>query len=57
MYKSRKKQILWHEIEPNLSKDRAMREGDDPSFWNKFIKFYFFLTTVLFVFLNKYEVL
>jgi hypothetical protein len=26
--KKNNKQILCHEIEPNLSKDRAMREGD-----------------------------
>jgi hypothetical protein len=31
-----------HEIEPNLSKDRTMHEGDNPLFWNEFIKFYFF---------------
>jgi hypothetical protein len=30
--KSRKKQILCHEIEPNPSKDRAMHQGDNPSF-------------------------
>jgi hypothetical protein len=27
-----KTQIESHEIEPNLSKDRAMHEGDNPSF-------------------------
>jgi restriction endonuclease S subunit len=32
LYKSQKKQILCHEIEPNPSKDRAMHEGDNPSF-------------------------
>jgi hypothetical protein len=32
LYKSRKNQILCHEIEPNPSKDRAMHEGDNPSF-------------------------
>jgi hypothetical protein len=42
-------QILCHEIEPNPSKDRAMNEGDNPSFWDEFIKFSFFLT-VLFIF-------
>jgi hypothetical protein len=26
--KGKKQQILWHEIEPNASKDRAMHEGD-----------------------------
>jgi hypothetical protein len=30
--KSRKKQMLCHEIEPNLSNDKAMHEGDNPSF-------------------------
>jgi hypothetical protein len=29
---SRKNQILSHEIEPNPAKDRAMHEGDNPSF-------------------------
>jgi hypothetical protein len=28
----KKKTILCYEIEPNPSKDRAMHEGDDPSF-------------------------
>jgi hypothetical protein len=32
-----------HEIEPNLSKDRAMPEGENPSFWDEFTKFSFFL--------------
>ena len=31
--------MLCHEIEPNLSKDRAMHEGDNPSFLDKFMKF------------------
>jgi hypothetical protein len=31
-------QILCHEIEPNLSKDRAMHEGYNPSFSDEFIK-------------------
>jgi hypothetical protein len=26
------KKILYHEIEPNLSKNKAMHEGDEPSF-------------------------
>jgi hypothetical protein len=26
-----KKELLYHEIEPNPSKDRAMHEGNDPS--------------------------
>jgi hypothetical protein len=30
--KEPKKQILCDEIEPNPSKDRAMHEGDNPSF-------------------------
>ena len=30
------------EIEPNPSKDRAMHEGDDPSFWDELIKFWLF---------------
>jgi hypothetical protein len=35
MYKSRKNQILCHEIEPNPLKDRAMHEEDNPSLsWN-----------------------
>ena len=29
--------MLCHEIEPNLSKDRAMHEGDNPSFLDKFM--------------------
>jgi hypothetical protein len=28
-----------HEIEPNLSKDRAMHEGNNPSFKDELIKF------------------
>jgi hypothetical protein len=38
-----------HEIEPNPSKDRTMPEGDNPSFWNDFTNFTFFLT-VQFIF-------
>jgi hypothetical protein len=30
--KEAKNQILCHEIEPNPSKNRAMHEGDNPSF-------------------------
>jgi hypothetical protein len=37
-------QTKCHEIEPNLLKDRAMPEGDNPSSLNEFIKFTFFLT-------------
>jgi hypothetical protein len=40
----------WNEIGPNSSKDRAMHErrnpmpeGDNPSFWDEFIKFTFFV--------------
>jgi hypothetical protein len=40
--KSRKYQILCHEIEPNPSKDRSMHEGDNPSFLNEFMKFTFY---------------
>jgi hypothetical protein len=32
-----------HEIEPNPSKDRAMPEGDNLSFWDEVTKFTFFL--------------
>jgi hypothetical protein len=42
-------QILCHAIEPNPSKDRAMHEGDNPSFWDELMKFTFFLTE-LFIF-------
>jgi hypothetical protein len=34
-------QTKCHEIEPNPSKDRAMPEGDNPSFLDEFIKFTF----------------
>jgi hypothetical protein len=33
-----------HEIEPNLLKDRAMPEGNNPSIWDEFTKSTFFLT-------------
>jgi hypothetical protein len=36
-------QISCHEIEPNPSKNRAMHEGDNPSFLDEFIKITFFL--------------
>jgi hypothetical protein len=43
-----------HETEPNASKDRAMHEGDNPSFLHEFMKFNFFLTVqFIFVFLSK----
>jgi hypothetical protein len=32
-----------HGIKPNPSKNRAMPEGGNPSFWDEFTKFYFFL--------------
>jgi hypothetical protein len=38
-----------HEIEPNPSKDRAIPEGDSPSFWDEFTKFTF-SSTVQFIF-------
>jgi hypothetical protein len=41
--------IECHEIEPNPSKNRAMPDGDNPSFRDEFIKFTFFLT-VQFIF-------
>jgi hypothetical protein len=54
--KEPKKWILCHDFEPNPSKDRAMHEGDNHSFWDKFIKFTFFLTELfIFVFLSKYR--
>jgi hypothetical protein len=31
------------EIEPNSSKDRAMHEGENLSFWNEFMQFNFFM--------------
>jgi hypothetical protein len=37
-------------------KERAMHEGDNPSFWEEFIKFTFFFTELfIFVFLSKYQ--
>jgi hypothetical protein len=44
LYKSRKKkqkQIVCHEFEPNPSKDRAMHGGDNPSFWDEFIIYFY----------------
>jgi hypothetical protein len=35
---------VYHEIEPNPSKDRAMHDGNNPSFLNECIKFKAFLT-------------
>jgi hypothetical protein len=41
---SEENQTECHEIEPNPSKDRAMPEGDNPSFPDEFTKFTLFLT-------------
>ena len=50
-----KTKAKYSEIEPNLSKDRAMHVGDNPSVWDEFIKFTFFLTVYfIFVILSKY---
>jgi hypothetical protein len=38
-----KNQTESHTIEPNPWKVRVMHEGDNPSFLDDFIKFYFFL--------------
>ena len=52
--KSGKNEILCHEIEQNPSKDRAMHEGNNPSFGGEFRKFSFFLTVLfIFVFFRK----
>jgi hypothetical protein len=50
LWKSRrmKTKIECHETEPKSSKDRAMHEGDNPSFWDEFIKFTFFSTVIWF---------
>jgi hypothetical protein len=40
-----------HKTEPNPLKDRAMHEGDNPSFLDEFVKFTFILT-VQFIFLS-----
>jgi hypothetical protein len=32
---SKKPKTECREMDPNPSKDQAMHEGDDPSFWNK----------------------
>ena len=37
-------QTQCHDIEPNPLKNRAMPEGDNPSFWDEFTKFTIFLT-------------
>jgi hypothetical protein len=54
-YKSKKTQILCHEIEPKPSKDKAMHEGDNPLFADEFINLLFFIVLFLFVFLSKYR--
>jgi hypothetical protein len=41
-WKGRRMETKHHKIEPNLSKDRAMPEGDNLSFWDEFTKFTFF---------------
>ena len=48
--KSRKNEILCHEIEPNPSKDRAMHEGDNPSFLDEF---YFLLDSFIHIRISK----
>ena len=54
--KEPKNQLLCREIEPNPSKDRAMHEGDNPSFLDKFMKFIFYLIILfIFVYLSKYR--
>jgi hypothetical protein len=55
--KNKKKPKQCHEIEPNPSKDRAMHEGDNPSFWDKFKKCSFLDSTIhIFVFKANTEV-
>jgi hypothetical protein len=39
-----KTKTVCHEIAPNLSKDKAMHEGDNLLFWDEFIKLTFFFT-------------
>jgi hypothetical protein len=46
---------MCHEIEPNPWKDRAMHEGDNPSFRYEFINFVFFLTIFIFFGIFKQE--
>jgi hypothetical protein len=40
--RANKNQTDSHEIEPNPPKNKAMHEGDNPSFWDQLIKFLFF---------------
>jgi hypothetical protein len=44
--------ILCHEIEPNPSKDNAMHEGDNPSFWDEFINLRDFIVSPLIVLIS-----
>jgi hypothetical protein len=37
--KKKKTKRKYCEMEQNSSKDRAMHEGDNPLYWNEFIKF------------------
>jgi hypothetical protein len=47
----RKNQTESLEIEPNPSKDRAKHEGDNPSFWDEFMK-----CTEFYLFLNSFRI-
>jgi hypothetical protein len=51
-FKSRKK-MLYHEIEPKSCKVTAMQDGDNPLFWNEFIKFTVFLYSFVHVCIFK----
>jgi hypothetical protein len=42
-----------HEIKPNLSKDRAMPEGDNPQVRDEFMKFTFFLDSSIHICILK----
>jgi hypothetical protein len=48
--KADKNQTECHEIDPNLWKDRAMPEGDNPLFWDEFIRFTFLHSSIQIVF-------
>jgi hypothetical protein len=43
-WKADRNRTEYNEIEPNPSKDRAMHEGDNSSFWDEFMKFTLFFT-------------
>jgi hypothetical protein len=45
----RAEKILCHEIEPNLLKARALHDGDNPLFWEEFIKFCYFLDCFFYI--------